>query len=85
MNEHDKIVESLKPLFKEAREKSLWFHCNYQDLWFSPDELEKHQSNGQFMWGAVNWQLKEPSWKIRELELKKKAIDQEINNFVNRL
>lgn len=30
------------------------------DLWFSPDELEKDQSEGRFCWGPINWELRDP-------------------------
>jgi hypothetical protein len=47
----------ITPLFERARKENLCFHCNYQDLWFTPDELQDLQSDGQFRWGAVNWTL----------------------------
>jgi hypothetical protein len=46
-------------LYAEARAKGYVFHCSYQDLWFTPDELSECQSNGFFRWGVVNWKLKE--------------------------
>lgn len=62
MTEKEAVFNSLKPLFKKAREEGLWFHCGYQDLWFSPDELEKMQTEeGRFIWGAVNWTLRNPN------------------------
>lgn len=63
----DEIIEGLKPLFKIARENNLMFHCNYQDIILSPDELEEHQRNGRFCWGAVNWNLVSPKDRYEKL------------------
>ena len=62
------VMDGLRPMFKEARKKGLWFNSNYQDLWFSPDELEKLQKKGQFRWGAVNWVLRDPKEKLEYLD-----------------
>ena len=50
----------LTELIAEAREKYLWIHCNYHDLWFSPNELEKCNAEGKYLWAKVNWTLKDP-------------------------
>ena len=68
MTEHEKIVNGLKPLFEKAKKEGLWFNCHYQDLWFSPEELEERQAKGEFMWGAVNWTLKNPKGHLKSLE-----------------
>jgi len=70
--EREKIIEGLQPLFKEAEKKGLWFHCHYQDLLFSPAELRQAQSEGRFLWGAVNWTLVKPEERLDALE---KAVD----------
>jgi hypothetical protein len=67
------ILASLEPLFKEAEEKKLWFHCNYQDMWFSPKELRAAHAEGRLIWGPVNWRLRDPYarlWQIAD-EVKK--------------
>jgi len=50
--------DDLDNMFVIARAKELWFYANYQGLWFSPDELEKEQKQGKFLWTAENWQLR---------------------------
>ncbi len=52
------IAEQLAPLFARARAEGLYFHGHYQNMWFSPDELEALQAQGEFRWGAVNWELR---------------------------
>lgn len=56
----EEIIATLDPLFAQARREGLWFYGSYHDIWFSPDELRAHQANGQFVWGAVNWKLRDP-------------------------
>jgi hypothetical protein len=68
MTERETILAGLRPMFEKARREGLWFYCNYQGLWFSPDELEAEQKRGSFVWGAVNWQLRDPMVQIDEQE-----------------
>lgn len=52
--------DALDNMFEIARAKELWFYCNYQRLWFTPDELENEQLKGNFLRGAGNWELRKP-------------------------
>lgn len=54
-----KVVRAqLAPLFEKARKECLWFYCSYQQMWLSPNELEKANAKGRLLWGAVNWTLR---------------------------
>ena len=79
------IVDGLAPMFKEAREKGLWFHGTYHDLWFTPDELEQRQSEGQSLWGAVNWKLRNPNERLQQLGKSAKSAAQQYNDFQTKL
>lgn len=77
MSETDTILAGLRPLFEKARREGLWFYCNYQGLWFTPDELAAEQRRGSFIWGAVNWQLRDPKEKLEhEQRVAKAAAEQ---------
>lgn len=52
--------EGPRELIEEARANGKWLHCAYQDLWFSPDELDAANRNGKFRWGPANWSLRDP-------------------------
>ena len=69
MTQSEEIIESLKPMFKVAREKKLWFHTAYQDLWFTPDELEQQHQKGKFVWGVNNWKLVKSDHRIKGIEV----------------
>ncbi len=56
--------KTMKDLFIEAEIKGLWFHCGYQDLWFSPKQLAAEQEAGRFRWGPVNWMLRDPRERV---------------------
>jgi len=68
MNEKEQITQGLAPLFSEARQKGLWFFSPYQQLWFSPQQLQNQQAKGKFLWGAVNWQLRNPMEMVQQAE-----------------
>ncbi len=53
------IIGSLQPMLLEAREKNMMIRCHYDNLMFTPDELERQLNSGSFCWGRVNWELVE--------------------------
>ena len=61
------IRTQLRGLISEARETGLWLHCGYQDMWFTPDELEAANADDRFLWGPVNWQMRNPSVRTKQL------------------
>lgn len=75
----------LMALLEKAKREGLWFHCNYQNLWFSPKELERDWANGHFRWGAQNWQLVNPAERRRELEQEVKSAVARLEDFERRL
>ena len=86
MNKIDEIKRELEPLFKKARESGyLWFYTSYQDLWFSPDELEQAQAEGRFLWGASNWQLRNPYEKLNDYDKQIRDIQQAKEKFRKRI
>jgi hypothetical protein len=58
----------LKELIEQARKEGKWLWCHYQDLWFSPDQLEAENAAGKFRWGPVNWKLRDPQERLSEAE-----------------
>jgi len=60
----------LSELINQAEKESKWLHCSYQDLWFSPNQLREHNSNGRFKWGIDNWSLRDPQEKLKALRVK---------------
>ena len=79
------ILAGLKPMFKEARTKGLWFFCRYQSLWFSPDELEAAHKEGRFVWGKVNWMLRDPLERVAQLNKEIRNAEAEKEQFLKRL
>lgn len=85
MSDKDVVLAELEPLFKEAEEKHLWFHCEYQDLWYSPAELREHHKGGAFIWGRQNWELKEPMIHLRALKLVVASAQKNVDDFRKRM
>lgn len=81
----EQILASLDPLFKEAEEKGLWFYCDYQQLWLSPKELKKHHKDGIFIWGAMNWQLRDPNDLLILAEEKIRKAKDNLDDVKNRI
>lgn len=73
-------MKEMEPLIERAKKEGKWLWCRYQDLWFSPGELEKNMAEGRFRWGPVNWELRDPLEKIRnienEIEGKKQTLEE---------
>ena len=85
MNEKNEILAQLKPLIDRARKENKWLFCHYQQMWFSPSELEEQNKKGKFLWGEVNWKLRDPKEHITEMQQQKDAIQTKIDNFKKRI
>jgi len=83
MNTADIVREQMKPMLERARAEGLWFHCFYQDMWFSPDQLEAEQENGNYLWGSLNWTLKDPKARLSQMDLEIKNMQTKRKEFEN--
>lgn len=77
--------EELVPMMAKAKAEGLWFHCNYQDLWFSPTELEDTWGKGRFQWGAVNWNLRNPQEYKAEAQRRVDVAKSELERIERRI
>ena len=68
MTSEKTIQMMLRPLIESARGRGMWLWCSYQDLWFSPDELEAKNNQGKFLWGPINWVIRDPQEHIQQLK-----------------
>jgi len=71
----------LKRLTDQARKDGLWLYTDYQGLWFSPDQLDAANDEGRFLWGPVNWELRDPAEKLAALDRAVTAAEKERDNF----
>jgi hypothetical protein len=69
----------LQPLIQQARAEGKWLWTSYQDIWFSPDELDAQNANGKFLWGPVNWKLRDPGERLAEAEKRLAAAQREVD------
>jgi len=78
------LREDLAALCDEAERAGLWLNCSYQDLWFSPAELRAEHTRGKFLWGRVNWHLRDPKEHLEPLDQKNQNAASERQRFSNR-
>mgnify|MGYP001569389035 CR=1 FL=1 len=76
---------TMESLLVEAEHKNLWLHCAYQDLWFSPEQLRRHQAEGRFRWGPVNWRLRQPHERLQQAEARLRAAQQQVDRIKGEL
>lgn len=73
------IKASMVPLLAEARRSNMLLASNTsKEMLFTPDELEKAQSEGRFLWGCINWRLVD----IMEL---RKSLEEDVIDAIARL
>jgi len=58
----------IAPLIESAKAGKLWLHIPYQDLWISPEDLEKSNAEGRFLFDAKTIRLRPPSDYIEKLD-----------------
>lgn len=98
MSEHERIKypadwpqdqkDALDKLFIEARAKKLWFYCPFgggSPLWCTPDELQEAQGKGKFIWGHVNWELRDPRELVAAINLKMTQLQQELTRIERKI
>lgn len=71
------IADQLRGLIQQARSERKWLWCRYQDMWFSPDQLEEANRDGRFLWGPVNWQLRDPQERVDEARRRLESAEAE--------
>lgn len=81
----EEVARQLAPLFEQADREGLWFYCNYQDMWFSPDELRARQARGELHWGATNWKLRDPTELYRMKHESLQRAEKELNALALRI
>jgi hypothetical protein len=81
----ERIRSELEPLFIKAEKEGLWFWCAYVDIIIDPENLKLAQSEGHYLWGAVNWELVNPL-NMRESLLKRATqLRREVDRIADRL
>jgi len=75
----------MNELIQKARKEKLWLHYSYQDLWFTPNELEKLQAEGRFRWGSINFSLRNPQEEVEWLKSKVAEAEKNLENFIERI
>lgn len=79
------VIESMRPLFERADREGLWFYMNYQGIWISPDELRAAHAGDRFLWGAVNWELRDPEELIKDLRAGLNSSQQALTSAQERI
>ena len=77
--------EPTKAMMYRAEAENLWFHCQYADLWFSPEELRAAWQRDNFRWGSANWTLRPPSDKETLLRRNIEVAEANLKAFQHRL
>lgn len=73
MSKTGDIAQQLDEMIQTARAEGKWLWCRYQDIWFSPDQLKEQNRNGKFLWGPVNWTLRDPKERVNEAKARADA------------
>lgn len=79
------IKEQLAALRAYARADGKWFYTLQNDMWFSPDELERENAKGCYLWEPSWWELRDPFEALNALNAKLKRVQQERDVFADRV
>jgi hypothetical protein len=55
-------------MIDRAKKENLFIYCSYQQIWFSPWELEEHHANRKFLWNTRMFQCIDPLVRIQQLK-----------------
>lgn len=76
---------TLEQLIEQARTEGKYIFCYYQQLWFSPDELEQLNKQGQFRWGAVNFALRDPQERLDGMYVSVEKMKRDIQSLQSKM
>lgn len=72
---------TLQQKIDQAKKEGKWLRVHYQDLWYSPEQLEKENATGNFRWDANNFELRDPREKLKQLQEKLDAALEEYERY----
>ena len=78
------VKADLLNLIKKAREQDKWIWFTYQDLWFTPFELEEQINKGKFLWCLINWKLRDHAELLKELNSQVDNLQDRIRSVISR-
>lgn len=84
----EEVKEMLEPLIQQAEREGMWLYHNgiaTGEFWFSPTQLRAENEKGHFLWGPVNWQLRDPWDKIKMLDQRISELMQERDNMLRNI
>lgn len=82
-NDIKKLIQ--KNLIEKARTENKLIHFKYQDLIFTANELERHNTNGEFLWAVDNFELISPQNRVELMERRIELAKTELERFKKRL
>lgn len=79
------VYEPLRALIERAEKENRKIFCKYQKMIFTAEELREANAKGKYRWGAMNFELMEPSDKptptVVEEETKEEFVRVEARKF----
>lgn len=66
---------SRSTLIAQARAEGKWLYARFHDIWLSPDQLEKENTEGNFLWDTEAFTLCDPNERLRQIALKIGALE----------
>lgn len=61
----EEVSGNIEALVEKAYRENLWFLSKYAKVWFHPEDLRIEHRKGHWIWGACNWDLRNPGLKKR--------------------
>lgn len=81
----DTVENDLRKLIRRAIDNRKWLFCQYQSLWLSPDELAEANARGRFLWGVVNWKLRDPQEHVDEINAQIAGLERQRQSVLDRI
>lgn len=82
------ILMAMEPVIREAEDSGMWFYHKSPErgeIWASPQYLRLRHSQGRYIWGPDQWELRSPRAYMNQLKHRAREIVEEYNDMVRRL
>ncbi len=78
--------QAIEKLIDEAETKNFWIHIDYQNIWYSPQEMrDEIKELGRARFHSNNWNIRDPKEHLRYLTDKARQAVSELRQFEKQL
>lgn len=83
--EKEIVLQKLNLFIDQAAKEKKWIFNRYMGKWFLPEDLRLENGAGRKIWLPIEFELRNPIERFRELKAEAENATRELQNFADKL